>query len=142
MDGWQGRFQTAAAACAVGDVQEYIPHRGRKESVMKFKVFISSVQDEFAAERRKLKDWLGSDPFISRFVESVFLFEDVPAKGRSPAVSIRAEIESRQNRANRAKRRTTDKTPGKQGKSDPQAKGVTTNYPTNYTANHYGRFAE
>ena len=51
---------------------------------MKFKVFISSVQDEFAAERRKLKDWLGSDPFISRFVESVFLFEDVPAKGRSP----------------------------------------------------------
>ena len=51
---------------------------------MKFRIFISSVQDEFASERRKLKDWLGSDPFISRFVESVFLFEDVPAKGRSP----------------------------------------------------------
>ena len=41
---------------------------------MKFRIFISSVQDEFAAERRKLKDWLGSDPFISRFVESVFLW--------------------------------------------------------------------
>ena len=51
---------------------------------MKYRIFISSVQDEFAAERRKLKDWLGSDSFISRFVESVFLFEDVPAKGRSP----------------------------------------------------------
>ena len=51
---------------------------------MKFRIFISSVQDEFASERRKLKDWLGSDPFISRFVESVFLFEDVPAKGCSP----------------------------------------------------------
>ena len=52
---------------------------------MKYRIFISSVQDEFAAERRKLKEWLKSDPFISRFVESVFLFEDVPAKGRAPA---------------------------------------------------------
>ncbi len=52
---------------------------------MKFRIFISSVQDEFAAERRKLKDWLKSDPFVSRFVENVFLFEDVPAKGRAPA---------------------------------------------------------
>ena len=52
---------------------------------MKFRIFISSVQDEFASERRKLKDWLTSDPFVSRFVESVFLFEDVPAKGRVPA---------------------------------------------------------
>ena len=52
---------------------------------MKYRIFISSVQDEFAAERRKLKEWLKSDPFISRFVDSVFLFEDVPAKGRAPA---------------------------------------------------------
>ena len=52
---------------------------------MKFRIFISSVQDEFVSERRKLKDWLKSDPFISRFVENVFLFEDVPAKGRAPA---------------------------------------------------------
>jgi len=52
---------------------------------MKYRIFISSVQDEFAAERRKLKEWLKSDPFISRFVESVFLFEDVPAKGRAPS---------------------------------------------------------
>ncbi len=52
---------------------------------MKYRIFISSVQDEFAAERRKLKEWLKSDPFISRFVESVFLFEDVPAKWRAPA---------------------------------------------------------
>ena len=52
---------------------------------MKFKIFISSVQDEFAAERRQLKKWLTTDPFVSRFIESVFLFEDVPSRGKSPA---------------------------------------------------------
>ena len=51
---------------------------------MKFKIFISSVQDEFAEERRKLKDWLCGDPFVSRFVESVFLFEDMPSRDKSP----------------------------------------------------------
>ena len=59
---------------------------------MKFRIFISSVQDEFAAERRKLKDWLKSDPFVSRFVENVFLFEDVPAKGRAPADVYLGEV--------------------------------------------------
>ena len=51
---------------------------------MKFKIFISSVQDEFAEERRLLKGWLTTDPFVSRFVESVFLFEDQPSTGKSP----------------------------------------------------------
>lgn len=48
------------------------------------KIFISSVQDEFAEERRKLKNWLCSDPFVSRFVDSVFLFEDMPSRDKSP----------------------------------------------------------
>ena len=50
----------------------------------KFRIFISSVQDEFAEERRRLKAWLLSDLFLSRFVESVFLFEDVPSMGNPP----------------------------------------------------------
>lgn len=48
---------------------------------MKYRIFISSVQGEFTAERRNLKDWLTSDAVLSRFVESVFIFEDVPSRG-------------------------------------------------------------
>ena len=48
----------------------------------RFRIFISSVQDEFAEERRHLKKWLTTDLFLSRFVESVFLFEDVPSRGK------------------------------------------------------------
>ena len=51
---------------------------------MQFKIFISSVLDEFAEERRLVKEWLLKDPFVSRFVESVFLFEDVPSRGTPP----------------------------------------------------------
>ena len=51
---------------------------------MTFRIFISSVQDEFAEERRRLKEWLTTDLFVSRFVESVFLFEDVPSRGKPP----------------------------------------------------------
>ena len=47
-------------------------------------MFISSVQDEFATERKQLKKWLTTDPFVSRFVEKVFLFEDVPSRGKPP----------------------------------------------------------
>ena len=51
---------------------------------MKFRVFISSVQDGFAEERRRLMQWLANDLFVSRFVEDVFLFEDVPSRGKPP----------------------------------------------------------
>ncbi len=51
---------------------------------MKYRIFISSVQDEFAAARRGLKEWLTTDPFVSRFVESVFLFEDAPSRDKTP----------------------------------------------------------
>lgn len=61
---------------------------------MKFKLFISSVQNEFTAERRGIKEWLLHDPFVSRFVESVFLFEDVPSRGRSPDEIYLDEVRS------------------------------------------------
>ena len=50
-----------------------------------FRIFISSVQDEFSSERKLLKKWLTTDPFISRFVSKVFLFEDTPSREKSPA---------------------------------------------------------
>jgi len=45
------------------------------------RVFISSVQKEFAQERKALRDFLRGDPLLRRFFD-VFLFEDVPAKDR------------------------------------------------------------
>lgn len=48
---------------------------------MNMKVFISSVQTEFAAERAALRDFLRGDSLLRRFFEP-FLFEDVPAADR------------------------------------------------------------
>ena len=45
------------------------------------RVFISSVQKEFASERKALRDFLRGDPLLRRFFD-VFLFEDGPAKDR------------------------------------------------------------
>jgi predicted HTH transcriptional regulator len=45
------------------------------------RVFISSVQKEFADERAALRDYLRGDALMRRFFE-VFLFEDVPAADR------------------------------------------------------------
>jgi predicted HTH transcriptional regulator len=48
------------------------------------KIFISSVQKEFAAERRVLGEYLSGDPLLRRFINT-FLFErDVPASDRRP----------------------------------------------------------
>ena len=47
------------------------------------RVFISSVQSEFAHERAVLRDYIGEDPMLRRFFD-VFLFEDVPAVDRRP----------------------------------------------------------
>ncbi len=49
----------------------------------KHKVFISSVQKEFKAERRAIKDFVSRDPLCRRYFE-VFLFEDSSARGRRP----------------------------------------------------------
>ena len=47
------------------------------------RIFISSVQREFAQEREALRDYLRDDPLMRRFFD-VFLFEDVPASDRRP----------------------------------------------------------
>lgn len=45
------------------------------------RIFISSVQKEFAQERAALRDYLRGDPLFRRFYD-VFLFEDVPAQDK------------------------------------------------------------
>lgn len=45
----------------------------------KLRVFISSVQNEFAEERQGLFRYLHSDPLLGLFFEP-FLFENLPAK--------------------------------------------------------------
>ena len=48
------------------------------------RIFISSVQKEFAEERRVLSEYLSGDPLFRRFFET-FLFEyNVPASDRRP----------------------------------------------------------
>ena len=47
------------------------------------RIFISSVQREFAKERAALRDYVRNDALMRRFFE-VFLFEDVPASDRRP----------------------------------------------------------
>lgn len=45
---------------------------------MRFKVFISSVQREFAAERQMLAEYVRKDALLGKFFD-VFLFEGEPA---------------------------------------------------------------
>lgn len=45
------------------------------------RIFVSSVQKEFQAERVAIRDYIARDPLLSRFFE-VVLFEDLPARDR------------------------------------------------------------
>ena len=56
------------------------------------RIFISSVQREFAEERKALRDYLRGDPLMRRFF-NVFLFEDVPALDRRPDAVYLDEVE-------------------------------------------------
>ena len=56
------------------------------------RIFISSVQGEFAEERAALRDYIRGDPLIRRFFE-VFLFEDAPASDRRPDRLYLDEVE-------------------------------------------------
>lgn len=56
------------------------------------RIFISSVQKEFAAERLALRDFLRGDPLLHRFFD-VFLFEEVPAKDRRADALYLDEVE-------------------------------------------------
>jgi hypothetical protein len=54
------------------------------------RIFISSVQKEFAEERATLRDYLRGDPLLRRFVEP-FLFEETPAADRRGQPESRPE---------------------------------------------------
>ena len=56
------------------------------------RIFISSVQREFAQEREALRDYLRGDPLMRRFFD-VFLFEGVPALDRRPDAVYLDEVE-------------------------------------------------
>lgn len=58
----------------------------------KQRLFISSVQKEFSAERRALKDFVQADPLLKRFFE-VFLFEDMPAADHRADEVYLAEVD-------------------------------------------------
>ena len=48
------------------------------------RIFISSVQKEFAKERRQLAKYIRTDPLLRLFFD-VFLFEETPAQERNAA---------------------------------------------------------
>ena len=50
---------------------------------MRYKIFISSVQREFAEERQILANYLQKDALFARFFD-VFTFENLPAKDCQP----------------------------------------------------------
>ena len=56
------------------------------------RIFISSVQREFAREREHLHDDLRGDPLMRCFF-GVFLFDDVPASDRRPGEAYLDEVE-------------------------------------------------
>ena len=59
---------------------------------MKYGIFISSVQREFAKERKALASYIRKDAILGKFFE-VFLFEEVPAQERKAEIDrVLAEI--------------------------------------------------
>ena len=56
------------------------------------RIFISSVQNEFAQEREALRDYLREDALLRRFFD-VFLFEDTPASDQRPDELYLDEVE-------------------------------------------------
>ena len=59
----------------------------------RLKVFISSVQKEFAQQRHDLKAFLLGDAVLRRFIAEVFLFEEQPAKDRRADQVYLEEVE-------------------------------------------------
>jgi len=58
----------------------------------KIKIFISSVQKEFASEREALNEYILSDPLLGKFFEP-FLFELLPASNQQPKAVYLREVE-------------------------------------------------
>ncbi len=59
----------------------------------RLRIFISSVQKEFAQVRRDLRAFLLGDAVLQRFVAEVFLFEELPAKDRRADEVYIGEVE-------------------------------------------------
>jgi len=57
------------------------------------KIFISSVQKEFAAERKALAKYIREDAILGKFFE-VFIFEEVPAQERSATEVYLSEVDA------------------------------------------------
>ena len=51
--------------------------------MQRIRIFISSVQSEFAQERAMLNNYIRTDALLGKFFET-FIFEDVPANEASP----------------------------------------------------------
>lgn len=60
---------------------------------MKFRVFISSVQSEFAEERRRLVEYIRQDALLGRFFDP-FIFEETPACDLSARGVYLSEVEA------------------------------------------------
>jgi len=60
---------------------------------VKYKIFVSGVQREFAQQRSDLKAFLLGDAVLRRFVSEVFLFEEIPAKDRRADQVYLQEVE-------------------------------------------------
>ena len=60
---------------------------------MRYKIFISSVQKEFAYERRMLSNYLQKDAVLGRFFD-VYVFEDSPAKDNTPEKTYIEEVKN------------------------------------------------
>ena len=58
----------------------------------RIRIFISSVQSEFAEERAMLGQYIRTDALLGKFFET-FLFEDVPANEASPQQVYLREVE-------------------------------------------------
>ena len=61
-------------------------------SMKKFRIFLSSVQSEFATERRLLAEYIRTDVLLGRFFD-IFLFEEAVARDQSPACVYLGEVE-------------------------------------------------
>ena len=59
---------------------------------MKYRIFISSVQKEFASERKALASYIRNDAILGKFFD-VFLFEEVPSQARSAADVYLSEVD-------------------------------------------------
>ena len=55
------------------------------------RIFVSSVQREFAVERKALAEYIRTDALLGRFFE-VFIFEEMPAKSRSASQVYLEEV--------------------------------------------------